>query len=143
MRVALVISLALAAAACGSSEDAPATIGPGAGLEPGQWELGSKSGLCVAQSGAAGLFIDSESGANCMAQGTVEQDEAGGLAFVPRGDDRCRIPIEDRGQSLVLGDGGDACRYYCGGEADYAGRELVRNWEPKRTIVDVAGDPLC
>ena len=143
MRLPILIAASLSIAACGSDGEKAATQGPGTGLGSGQWELGPKSGLCAAADGSAAFFIDSDSGANCMAQGTVEQGEEGALVFVPRGDNRCRIPIEDRGQSIVLGDGGEACSYYCGGDARYAGRELVRNWEPTRELTDGAGDPIC
>ena len=131
-------------AACDSGEpDERATTGPGEGLGPGFYELGERSGLCASSDDSAAFVIYGEDGTNCMAQGAIETTDEDALAFAPRGDAQCRIPIEDLGQSIRLGDGGAACRYYCGGSTDYAGRELVKNWDDEPDLRDGAGDPLC
>ncbi|WP_260483591.1 hypothetical protein [Sphingomicrobium flavum] len=143
MRILIPLALLSLAACSGDADNEAATTGPGTGLGPGQWELGPRSGLCTASDGTAAFFIEGGGGANCMAQGKVEQGEDGKLAFIPNGDGQCRIPIEDKGQSIILGDGGEACAYYCGGSATYAGRELGKNWEVERQLTDGAGDPVC
>lgn len=147
MRIVPIAAALLALAACGGGDDAsdaPSTAAPGEGLGPAFYELGARSGLCAASdNGAAMIVYADDTDANCMVEGQIVTGEDGALALVPRGDDQCRIPIEDRGQSIRLGDGGEACAYYCGGDVSFAGRELTKNWDETPDLRDAAGDPLC
>ena len=146
MRGIFIIVAAALLSACGSAgedDTATATASPGEGLGPGLYRFAEKSGLCSASDNSAAFVIYGEKDANCMAQGRIETADNGDMAFVPRGDDHCRIPIEDRGQSIILGDGGKACAYYCGGEARYAGRELIKKWGEEPDLRDAAGDSIC
>ena len=143
---AIGLSALLALAACGGSDDrdnAPVSTGPGEGLGPAFYQFADRSGLCAASDNSAALIVYGEDDANCMVEGRIETADDGAMALVPRGDGQCRIPIEDLGQSIRLGDGGDSCAYYCGGGAQYAGRELIKNWDETPDLRDAAGDPLC
>lgn len=142
MRLSIAMAAAAMLAACGSGGEQQRR-GETAALGPGLYRFADNGGMCVGTGEEAAFVIYGEGGANCMAQGRIEAGAEGGLAFVPRGDDQCRIPIEDRGQSIVLGEGGESCSYYCGGEARYAGRELVKAWDEEPDLRDAAGEAIC
>lgn len=132
---------ALTLAACageGTQEDAASFA-----LEAGQWEEGERSGLCVQADGRAAFVLYAEGGTNCMAEGRIGETEEGELGFVPRGDEECRIPIEREGDTLRFGNGGAACAYYCGGEAEYAGRSLTLQDGSDRELLDAGGEAIC
>lgn len=140
MRI-LVLSFALLLASC--SEVAPDADAPPEGvLETGLWTGGERDGLCVAADGKAAFIRYGESDANCMAQGTIEADGEG-MAFVPRGDDECRISLSQDGDVLTLRSGDDSCSYYCGGNASFEGEGFRRSDGDPSELRDVAGDPLC
>ena len=145
MRMAglIVLAAALAPTGCGEAETPRETVGPGEGLGQAFYQLGERSGLCSASDNRAAFVVYGDEDTNCMAQGSIEVDANGGMALAPRGDADCRIPIEDLGQSIRLGDGGEACTYYCGGTAVYAGRELTKNWDETPDLRDAAGEPIC
>lgn len=132
------LALPLFLAACASE---PASEQDDAGLADGIWLAGERSGFCSAEDSAALIFFDDD-GSNCMAEGRVETVD-GGLAFLPRGDRECRIPISEDGDTLTFGDGGEACSYYCGGTATLAGQTVRRSSATNGRLDDIAGDPLC
>lgn len=111
-------------------------------IEEGQWRDANGGGLCVGKDGSAAFILYGENGANCMAQGRVVKDDDG-LAFTPRGDQACRIPIARDGDNLRFGDGGAACSYYCGGGTELTGRTARRNEATADPLKDGAGDPIC
>ncbi len=133
--------LLLAACSAGDGDDISADIATGP-LGAGVWTDGERDGLCVGEDGAAALIAYAESGANCMAEGTVERGE-GGMALVPRGDENCRIPFTVDRESVRFGAMPDACTYYCGGDATLNGKSFRRSAASDRSLEDVAGDPLC
>lgn len=143
MRFASICGAALLMAACDGG-DAPAdAVTPAAfGLGEGQWEAGTRSGLCSARGADAAFILYAEDDSNCMAQGRIGEVE-GDLVFVPQGDEQCQIPLAREGDTLTFGDGGEACRYYCGGTAEYVGMELTRASDPSYELVDAAGDSIC
>lgn len=137
MRKAVIFLSALLLAACSSE---PASDQPG--LAEGQWRDGKGGGLCVGKDGSAAFILYGENGANCMAQGRVVEDGEG-LAFTPRGDQACRIPIARDGDNLRFDDSGAACSYYCGGGTKLAGRTVRRSEATADPLKDGAGDPIC
>lgn len=136
-----VLSSALLLVSC--SEAAPdADAPPGGALEAGLWTGGERDGLCVAADGKAAFIRYGESNANCMAQGAIEADGEG-MAFVPRGDDECRISLSQEGDMLTLRSGDDSCSYYCGGDASFEGEGFRRSDGDPSELRDIAGDRLC
>ncbi len=96
--------------------------------------------LCVA--GQRGGFIAYGDGdANCSARGLVERT-GDRLLLIPDGDADCRIEAALAGDRLTLGARSDACAYYCGPGADFAGKAFVQS-PSASPAVDFAGDPLC
>ncbi len=96
--------------------------------------------LCV-DGQRGGLIVYGKGDANCSARGRVERS-GDKLILIPEGDSDCRIPAELNGDSLRLGRRSPACAYYCGPDADYAGKVLAKNASAS-PAVDFAGDPLC
>ena len=96
--------------------------------------------LCIA--GERGGFIAYGPGnSNCSVRGRIERSAAG-MSIVPAGDEDCRIPVTEQGQSLRLGRRSSSCAYYCGPGADYSGRTFTTD-AAASPAVDFAGDPLC
>ncbi|MBW0145520.1 hypothetical protein [Sphingomicrobium clamense] len=138
MRVSTLIVPTLLLASCGAPDE---SVDTGVEVEPGIYAAGERGGLCVAAGGAAAFVIYGEDDANCMAQGGLS-GEGDALTFKPRGDTQCEIPIRMEGERLVFGEPPAACAYYCGGDVDLSGRELVRSDEAA-PLTDVAGEEIC
>jgi hypothetical protein len=88
-----------------------------------------------------GFIIYGDADANCSARGRVERS-ADRFVLIPDGDADCRIEARLSGDRLAFGARSDACAYYCGPGADYAGKALTRQASAS-PAVDFAGDPLC
>lgn len=96
--------------------------------------------LCiVGQRG--GFVIYSNGNANCSARGRIERS-GDRVVLIPDGDADCRIEARVDGDRLALGAQPEACGYYCGPGADYAGKALTQQASAS-PAVDFAGDPLC
>ena len=96
--------------------------------------------VCVAGE-RGGIIVYGEKDANCTARGRIERS-GDRLILTPDGDPDCRIDGKVDGDRLSLGPRADACAYYCGPGADFAGKVLARN-AAASPAVDFAGDPLC
>lgn len=140
MRVAI-MPLLLALSACGSGGDGDGGDATGAAL--GSFSDGERSGFCSRDDGSVAFILyDDDSDANCMAEGRVE-GEGGELAFVPRGDEQCRIPMTLDGDALAFGALDESCRYYCGGDTELEGRRLSRGDATGRALSDPSGAEVC
>lgn len=141
----LLSASALLLPGCGK-EEAPANQAAAAAPGPADSDTvvfasGTRDRLCRQRStGAVALITFAPTGdANCTVRGRFD---AAARVIVPDGDDRCRIPVTDKGNQLTLGNGGPACAYYCGPSASFAGVTLdATTGAPPPT--DLAGDPLC
>jgi len=80
--------------------------------------------------------------ANCSVRGRIDRAD-GSVTIVPTGDSDCRIPAELSDTSLRLGQRSEACGYYCGPSADFAGRRFQAVSGTPRDAKDFGGDPLC
>jgi hypothetical protein len=136
---------ALLLAACGR-EDAPANQAAAAAPAPAESDTvvfasGTRDRLCLKRSTGRAAFITfaPTGDANCTVSG---RSDIAARTIVPEGDDRCRIPLSDNGESVALGDGGPACAYYCGPSASFA-RKTFRRTPGAPPPTDIAGDPLC
>ncbi|MCJ7420640.1 hypothetical protein [Sphingomicrobium astaxanthinifaciens] len=142
MRIIWGGALVLALTGCANEADdgAPETAALEAALYAAQ---DGRSGLCVGAGNAASFILYADEGdANCMAEGRVEGD-GDELAFVPRGDEQCRIPLSIEGKVARLDAGNAACDYYCGGDARLDARELVADHDAAVDPVDPAGEAIC
>jgi hypothetical protein len=120
-----------------------ASCSPQAPEQPAErllYASGGKDRLCVVDQ-RGGLIAYDRGDANCSARGRVERS-ADRLVLMPDGDSDCRIEATLDGARLTLGPRSDACGYYCGPQADYAGKALSRS-DSASPAVDFAGDPLC
>ena len=88
-----------------------------------------------------GLITYGDGDANCSARGRIERTGER-LLLIPDGDPDCRIEASLTGDRLTLGARTDACAYYCGPGADFAGKSFSRDGTAS-PAVDFAGDPLC
>ncbi|NNC47401.1 MAG: hypothetical protein HKO13_03090 [Sphingomonas sp.] len=141
MRISILL-LTLFLVACGdAARDADASPAQGA-LEAGLWTGSERDGICVANDGKAAFIRFGEGDANCMAQGTIEND-GDALVFKPRGDDECRIAILQEGDVLTVERGSESCAYYCGSGASLIGEGLRRSNGDPAELRDIAGDRLC
>ncbi|MCM8556360.1 hypothetical protein [Sphingomicrobium sediminis] len=134
---------ALALTACSGEAPSEPMEAP---IEAGVWIDGAQSGLCIGDGGEAAFILYGDEGeANCMAEGRVNRLAGdGALAFVPRGDEQCRIGLHEEGDTITLGSGGSAaCSYYCGGDVTLEDRSLSRSDATDRALVDPAGDSIC
>ena len=87
---------------------------------------------------AAGVISYGGSDTSCLARGRLEAD-----AFVPSGDEQCRMPVtRDGGDRVTFGALPPACAYYCGPGASLEGKTFVRMAKPE-PVMDIAGDALC
>lgn len=96
--------------------------------------------LCVAAP-RGGFVVYGQGNANCSARGRIERS-GDRLVLIPDGDPDCRIEARLSGGRLAFGPRADACAYYCGPGADYAGKVLAKS-ATASPAVDFAGDPLC
>lgn len=120
-----------------------AACSPQAPEPPGERLLYAGEGrdrLCMA--GQRGGFIAYGDGdANCSARGRFERT-GDRLLLIPDGDSDCRIEGALEGGRLTLGARSDACAFYCGPGADYAGKAFKQSASAS-PAVDFGGDPLC
>jgi hypothetical protein len=96
--------------------------------------------LCLAE-GRAGLIVYGKGDANCSVSGSAE-GSGNRLTIVPAGDSTCRIQATLISDKLTLGEVSQACAYYCGPSASFAGKGFTRTPAPQ-PVTDLAGDPLC
>jgi len=89
----------------------------------------------------AGLIAYGQGDANCSAAGRLEQAGAGWV-LIPKGEGRCRIPMEIKGSSVRTGQPPAACAYYCGPGTSLAGKSYNRS-DMGAKAVDFAGASLC
>lgn len=140
MRISALCAL-VALASCSNDEAAPQRRA--ADLDPGLFaEADGRSGLCIDNDGDAAFVLYGEGQANCMAEGTLEAGEDGGILFLPRGDTHCRFPLAQDGDTLTFGEGEGTCAYYCGGDTALAGRRVKRS-ASMAPLADGAGERLC
>ena len=97
--------------------------------------------LCIAGD-RAGFIAYGDGGRNCSVRGRVERSGEHSLSIVPDGDPDCRIAVDEQGESLRLGKVAQACAYYCGPRASFAGKTFTKDASASPAI-DFAGDPLC
>ena len=103
--------------------------------------------LCL-QSGTSrmGLVSYAETGdTNCTIRGQLQVDQGSARThLIPDGDQTCRIPVvlRDQGRIMEVGAAGQACAYYCGSSASFAGKSFQATPAPV-PVTDLAGDPLC
>jgi hypothetical protein len=90
----------------------------------------------------AGFIVYGEGDANCSVRGRAERAGGERLAIIPDGDEDCRIEAFRQSGRIVLGARDDACAYYCGPRADFAGKAFAKS-DSDSPAVDFAGDPLC
>lgn len=141
MRTLLLLPTLLLVACSEAAPDADAPPAGGA-IEAGLWTDGRRDGLCVADDGKAAFIRFGEGDANCMAQGTIERD-GDALIFKPRGDEECRLTIQQEGDMLTIDSGNESCAYYCGSGATAGGEALRRSEGDPSELRDIAGDRLC
>jgi len=129
---------ALLLGAC--SEDAD----PGGGLV-GVYRGQERDALCVARESEglkAGFVTYGDGDTNCSVSGRAVAD-GGSLILTPRGDSECSVEIRIANGVASIGPRSQACDYYCGPGANYAGRELRKAPDAAPNVTDFAGDPLC
>ena len=135
MRLILLVPLLLAAC---SKQPADA------GLASGTFAGTGRDRLCIAGQDVAlraGLIVYGQGDVNCSAAGKLER--AGqGWVLVPQGEGDCRIPLEVKGDSVMVGKPPAACAYYCGPAAVIAGMSFARSNSASKAV-DLAGDALC
>jgi len=137
MRILLCL-LVLGTAACSKA------AGPGDALV-GVYRGSDRDGLCVAREGEAlkaGLITFGDGASNCSLTGRAEI-RGDALVITPRGDSECSVEIRVANGAATLGGRSQACAFYCGPEADYAGRVLRKAPDAASIVSDFAGDPLC
>ena len=96
--------------------------------------------LCIAGE-RIGFIAYGAADTNCSVRGRLERSGQV-LAIVPEGDAECRIAAEEEPGAIRLGQGGEACSYYCGPGATFAGK-VFSDKPAASPAVDFAGDPLC
>ncbi len=96
--------------------------------------------LCVFPGGkdAAIIAFARDSLVNCAAVGRIEGAGAT-VALIPAGEGACRIPLQIRGDTIIVGKPGPACDYYCGPGAALDGHEY--RWTDNSTAETVK-EPL-
>ena len=97
--------------------------------------------LCLAGD-RVGFIVYGAGDANCSVRGRVEPAGEQLLTIVPDGDPDCRIEAREAPGSITLGQANEACAYYCGLGADFAGKAFARA-DGASPAIDFAGDPLC
>ena len=128
------IALVLLLAACSpQAPDKPAAQVTYAGA--------GRDRLCL-KGDRVGFITYGQGGMNCSAQGRIGRTGEHSLAIVPIGDGDCRIPAEEKGDTITLGKTTAACAYYCGPDATFVGRTFTKAASTS-PAVDFAGDPLC
>ena len=96
--------------------------------------------LCIAGD-RIGFIAYGSGDANCSMRGRL--DRSGQiLTIIPEGDAECRIAAEEAAGTIRLGQGGEACSYYCGPDASFEGKAFADK-PAASPAVDFAGDPLC
>jgi hypothetical protein len=88
-----------------------------------------------------GLIAYGKGDTNCSAIGRIVA-EGKRFVLIPRGEGECRIPLEIEDNVIRVGLPPAACSYYCGPQAEMAGRTYSRA-DMGAKAVDLAGDPLC
>lgn len=138
---ALLISLTFLLSACG--RDDPAASQTAEAVSEGSPETyasfagSGRDRLCVGGPNAAAAVMSYGDGDNnCLVRGRIE-----GGALIPNGDESCRIPVKETGDSIAIGTPA-SCAYYCGPGATLAGKTFSRMDKPE-PVTDIAGDPLC
>lgn len=97
--------------------------------------------LCMKGS-RIGFIAYGQGNTNCSLRGRFDRAGEHLLTIIPDGDRDCRIGVEEQGETLRLGEAGQACAYYCGPGAGFEGKGFTRNSDAT-PAVDFAGDPLC
>ena len=136
MRLACLAALLLTACSRGS-EPREAVVGVYRGPD--------RDGLCIAREGEglkAGLITYGQGDINCSLNGRGEL-HGDSLIITPRGDSDCSVNVGIANGVARIGPRSQACAYYCGPKADYAGRELRKMPDATSKVTDFAGDPLC
>ena len=118
--------------------------------DPGEMLVGvygesDRDGLCVARDGEglkAGLIAYGDGASNCSLNGRAEV-RGESLVVIPRGDLECSVDIRIVNGIATVGPQLQACAFYCGPGANYAGRKLRKTADAATKVVDFAGDPLC
>ena len=118
--------------------------------DPGDAWVGAYRGpqrdaLCIAREGEAleaGLITYGDGDTNCSFNGRAEV-RGNALVVMPHGDSECSVEIRITDGAATLGRRSPSCTYYCGPDANYAGRELRKTPGASTKIVDFAGDSLC
>ena len=101
--------------------------------------------LCVAREGEAlkaGFITYGDEDANCSLAGRADV-RGESLTLAPDGDSECSVEIRIANGVASVGPRTQACDYYCGPGADYAGRQLRKLPDAPAKATDFAGDPLC
>jgi hypothetical protein len=132
-----VIPMALLLAACSQEAEKPS-------IPTGTYAGQGRDRLCIAGEAGSyrgGLIAFGAGDINCSASGRV-MAEGAQFVLVPRGEGDCRIPLEIKDNVVRIGQPPAACAYYCGPDADMAGRSYNKA-DMGAKAVDLAGDPLC
>jgi hypothetical protein len=136
MRIACLVALLLSACSRGAD--------PGSAVV-GVYRDPDRDGLCIAREGQgfkAGLITYGDGDTNCSLNGSAEF-RGDTLIVTPRGDFACFVEIRITNGVARIAEQTKACAYYCGPEADYAGRELRKTPDAAIKVTDFTGDPLC
>jgi hypothetical protein len=120
------------------------------GVDPGDALIGvyrgqDRDALCIAREGdglKAGVVTYGSGALNCSLAGRAEV-RGKSLFITPRGDSECSVDIRVIDGVATLGPRTQACAYYCGPGADFAGRELRKTPDAATKVTDFAGDALC
>ena len=137
MRPAITCAL-LALASCSKPE---AAVPP---VEAGTFAGAGRDALCIAggaDARRAGFVVYGAGDANCSVNGRIEAAGTG-WTLVPTGEESCRIALALDDGKVALGAQSEACNYYCGPGASFAGRTFARA-DAAAAVRDFAGDPLC
>jgi hypothetical protein len=127
--------LVLLLAACAPEEPPPAAA------ESAIYAGAGRDRLCV-DGERVGFITFGDGDANCSVRGRLESAGDGRLAIIPNGDEDCRIEAADETGRILLGSRKAGCAYYCGPNADFAGKAFTKQ-DSASPAVDFAGDPLC
>ena len=138
---ALLITLTFLLSACGGGEgttnESEASL-PTASTAYASFAGVGRDRLCVGGPNAAAAVVSYGQGDNnCLVRGRIE-----GGALIPNGDESCRIPVTESGDTMAIGTPPASCAYYCGRGANLAGKTFTRMAKPE-PLSDIAGDPLC
>lgn len=131
------IPVALLLAACSQQEKDPS-------IPTGSYAGQGRDRLCIAGEAGnyrGGLIAFGDGETNCSASGRLLA-EGGKYVLIPRGEGDCRIPLEIKANLVKVGQPPAACAYYCGPDAEMAGRAFNKA-DTGSQVVDLAGDPLC